>query len=538
MKKTIMTMLAVVLCLASCMEEKGNYDYQSKSDWYPAPLTAVGIGNVNDKDHVHMVTLGDKLTIEPAFESADVRESDYEFLWYLNREGVRDSIGRSLKLVDYEVAMHTGDQPLWLKITKKANGISRTYSATMRIVTDFGSGWFVTKEVDGGMTDVDIVKYDNSRHAIDVIAMVNGTSAPGLPVRSSLDALHAVSGGYEYVDDKGETHLESMLWVLTDKQVRPYMADYMTPGLDMDNLFQALPNVMKPQDFVCFNHLYSKFDLLINDGQLHYGVGRNTQLADGMFGQLTEAIFTDLRINPSVCKLMVPTPIMGIDMNGSAVMLAFDENSHKFHMFHTGFFAPTPSNNISVKPLQALPVDLNLEWMMESNGSAGLGLLKKNDGTYWAFNTRRLAWETAQISANLTPDKLFESEPILSPAGRVMNTAKVRAAHSTLQTVFCSAGDNEVYAFRTGTAEEKKIITLPAGEEVSFIHQIANTDNVATFDHLVVLSNTAGGWKLRCYDFTSGTATLASDTPVKEYSGEGRAVHALYRSLEKGQHSF
>lgn len=511
--KKIVIALTAALFVVSCMKDKGNYDYTPAAGYFPEALPEGSI------DPIYDVIAGEDFALDPQYDH-EVDDSDYDYVWFIDNAGVRDTVGRTLK-VDFPVLLKSGLHTLYLKINRRDTNVSRHYSTTLRVVTEFSTGWFVTKETEeGGMTDIDVVNYDNSNHLPDVLKIVNGASMEGLPVKSVYDATfqYAFEGGYEYLDPVGLRSVEPMLTVASTKEIRTVLADEMTNYFDVDKLFMGLPDAIAPNDMGVWIYGGAHFQILVNNGKLHYLYCKNGMSGSrGTDGQFSEDMTPTLDIHPSVCKVWALNQWVA-----HGVMFFLDKKTNTF-MRVRGTSAPTPQSRFTLQSGGAL-TDQDLVWMQEYNRTFGMGILKgKTDGKYYCFNTVNL------VSGNIASP--FSGAPKEIPAGAVVSTATVRAAHLTNQTIYCSSGNNEVHAFQTGSVTEQKILTLPAGEQVSFIRHIESSDDKVSFKHLLVLSNNTDGWHMRLYDFKGATWEIASETPVQEYSGKGRAVHALYRQL-------
>jgi hypothetical protein len=518
MKKIIILIVVMVIGITSCMKDKGNYEYTDAEEQYPAAIV--------DFEAEYKLMAGDLIIISPEFEEDGVDDSKYGYLWFVdNGSGVRDTIGLERNL-EYQVQQKAGEHTLHLKITNLLNDVSRNYSVKLIVQTEFSTGWFVTKETMGE-TDIDQVTYEGNRYVSNIIAMVNGRSIPGVPVKT-IYATGLNGMGYEYMNPEGIVTVEPAFIVATNSEIWSVLADEMTEYYDTQELFLGPPATIAPSDMGGWADMIARFCVIINDGKIYWSAGETT--TDGHIGQFSAEIAPEknLDVNENVCKVYSNEIPGGMMPRG--VMFFFDNNTRSFKRLYcpTMYFAPSPYAALTVQDIAPLE-GYDLVYMKEYNTMFGLGILKSTvDGKYYSFNTINLVTTAAGGLANP-----FDSAPQLIPDGAVVSTASVRCTHGVNATIFSSSGNNEVYIYRIGSANpEKKVITLPAGEEVVFMQDIRDTDDEGNaFTHFVVLTNHDQGWTMRCYNYVDTDNLGNSPEPVKTYTGQGKASQVLYRSL-------
>jgi hypothetical protein len=88
------------------------------------------------------------------------------------------------------------------------------------------------------------------------------------------------------------------------------------------------------------------------------------------------------------------------------------------------------------------------------------------------------------------------------------------------------AEENKLYVYKdadglTGAEREYVLKTFPADETISFIRFINN--------HVVVLTNSASGWKMYGLSLIGAGNPEIHDTPAFVYSGVGTARYVMFR---------
>ena len=517
MKKSLV-ILAVSLPLASCIGDNGNYTYDEAGKYYPAAI-ASGIEDSYQKE------IGDLITIQPQYEG-DVDDSGYDYLWFAEYDGKRDTLGR-MKDLEAPVMFRVGDYDLRLKVTNRANGISTHYQTKLSVVTPYSTGWFIVKEAGDGATDMDMVRYDGQKQLDDIIATTNGSAIPGRPVKTIYVASGAANG-YEYIDtETAALTYEPVFIVATDSELWALRGSDMTIHYDTDQMFLAPPDNIKPYDMGFYVSQLAHYSILINDGDFHWMSGKNPiSGARGHSGQFSDKLFgaENLDIDPHVCKVYPAMPAM----SPTGMLLFFDRNSNSFKRLQAQMM-PTPTSRPALNsfgsgsPSPDIPdcneMEYELIYMKEASAIFGVGIMRSlADSKYYAFRTVNLT--TSAVPA--TPFQSFAAMPVGTKAA----TASIRAVNRSNATIYSSTGNNEVWAYNVGQNSEEKILTLPAGEQVTFIEDIRSP---GVFSHLVVATSVGGGWKMYCYDFEGSSDKLADQTPEKTYSGTGKVTQVIYR---------
>jgi len=141
MKNLTLFIIAVIITLSSCTEDKGTYDY--------TPLNEVVIGDVGD----HYLALSEKpFEIHPTIEqSVNADEGVLEYLWYsyenFQTDGA-DTLGFEKDLVFDELPLMPNSYNLVLKVTDTSTGIFYNYKSILD-VKGFPDGLHVLSNSNG-----------------------------------------------------------------------------------------------------------------------------------------------------------------------------------------------------------------------------------------------------------------------------------------------------------------------------------------------------------------------------------------------------
>lgn len=255
MKKVIYIIIPLLIILASCYDDKGNYDYTNLPD------IAIKAKDTVNITQLHTLKL-----------SADVNlngdtEADYEFSWRIwsnNIGGVNQQkvIGNTRNLV-YEVTDTPGTYTLVLTVRNKITDV-KTYKQIHLVVSgSITEGIMVLQEKDG-KSDFDLIMspYFSNRVSTDEILhncyeTVNGESLTGRGVKiGSFFAL----GRYQEVI------------VLTDKDGVRLSAVSMQKTYDISTLMYDMSS-WKPENYISWRYYSSPctyaFDGIISDGRIY-----------------------------------------------------------------------------------------------------------------------------------------------------------------------------------------------------------------------------------------------------------------------------
>lgn len=165
MKKILLILsIAVTACFASCVKDKGNYDYNY------LPRYKLTIDGVNSDHSKPLETTNNSLLVfNPVFsdmvgDTVDLPFEDYQFIWNFSRSG---EINKSqIRFLSDEPTLNkiinqpTGQvHTIWLMAVNKSTGQRYTTSFTIKLVDKYTSAYIFLTEDDEQNVDMDIYGY-------------------------------------------------------------------------------------------------------------------------------------------------------------------------------------------------------------------------------------------------------------------------------------------------------------------------------------------------------------------------------------------
>lgn len=509
----ILLALGVVLLAASCVEDKGNYDYEPVEAVKPLEISGV-------EDAVY--EMAGQVSITPGikkYTGEQIDDADYDFVWYVYS-------GRSTTLSQVDTLARTRnvtftasfpidvDHTLVFEVKDKRTGIFERAKATIKTASDFSRGFFVLKD-EKDMTDLDIVKPDGTV-VPDVLSATNGERMEGRAKK-----IYFVPK-YLYKKDDGTAGTDKKAHhVFTEKDFRTFDAADMTCLKTFDEEFFYAPEVKKPQGIISgwqawmgqFNYLGT---VLMNDGRMH-------AIAD--MGGVHFSEFDYQRSVPDVEGGIDFYPgyiLWAWGWYGYALMYDQTESTFYFGDMSATAIAKAPEGTSS----QVSPHNMNAEmlWMQQIHDytsmavqGQGWALMKgKSDGKY---NLVKLSY-------------MYGSYPISRissiAASRKLVGAEVREPYiGSSETIWFGHGNQLWYYQYTNNDEsstEKAIYTFGEGETVTHISHFQDQPTM-----LVVCTSTGSGWKLYKFTLKASLPDIDETAAVETFSGTGTARDVIYR---------
>lgn len=151
MKKTLILFLSV-MCLSSCVEDEGNYNYTELNK-----LTIEGL-----EESYNVLHNVDTIKIQPIITSTILGENldNYEYQWHIH-EGIGEHkhtvISKEKDLV-YPVDIKIGTYDLYFTVLDKTTGIKTMASAPMKVTTPTSKGFLLLgDDLEEGIMGLDMV---------------------------------------------------------------------------------------------------------------------------------------------------------------------------------------------------------------------------------------------------------------------------------------------------------------------------------------------------------------------------------------------
>ena len=160
MKKITMIMGVLLLLVAACTEDKGNYDY--------VPLNKLTLEGMEEsyqveKDSAFAISM--TITGETGFS-----EANYDFLWYawntLDEKSIPDTLSYE-KNLDMVMSLPIGEYTLRYVVTEKETGVYYAAEADLSVINSFSKGVVALSRIEGGDSDLTFINSVNTvtKHA-------------------------------------------------------------------------------------------------------------------------------------------------------------------------------------------------------------------------------------------------------------------------------------------------------------------------------------------------------------------------------------
>lgn len=182
----------VLLLLAACSDDKGNYDYRQ--------LVEPDISGVPDE---LSVLVYDNLTLNPDLGSQARPEKYYDFEWKaINRnEDTEVTVIGNTRQLDYTVELKPGIYTLYFTVTERSSGLYWQQHCTLTVSDTTTEGWM-------------ILCSDNGRARLDMISATTGKTYRDVLQNNGMPALH---GPRKIQWLSKQTDEESPFYLFTDE---------------------------------------------------------------------------------------------------------------------------------------------------------------------------------------------------------------------------------------------------------------------------------------------------------------------------------
>jgi len=508
MKQILKYILAVILTvyLFGCIKDTGNYEYLDADK--VAPTLVSGIN-----DSYSAISM-EKLVIDPTM-GAD--ENLYDYVWYAYPALVVgtacDTLGRTKKL-DYPVTLLSGTYTLIFKATDKINKTSVYKKSLLTVSSIFGIGYYINK-YENGRTDIDFVDRNGLINK-NILKQINGDDLPGKPIRSTFEVNRFSYYVINADGTKTKMTFKPAVLVCSDEDMRIYHGESMKLLKTWDEAFLEKPAVKKPQGVWANTMGY----MLMNNNSVQFINNNGSNV--GEFGY--------------------PYPVNNMKLNSNATVMSssvmvYDDNAGELAGYHAQTYSAVKNAVVKASPLTLAPVgeayftNSDLIYMgtqVYYATSAGRSYVIVKNRTTNVFTIWQIG--VSNIQYGYIYD--YGAGGLVIPASAGVTSGKVFALKGGASTAFntviyYSSGDNKVHYFNPANQTEKRdLITLPAGEEITYIEH--SYDFYYKINTFVVLSNKGGNWVLRTYDLEGATPDVI--LPEKTiYNGTGLAKNLIYR---------
>ncbi|MDR0765447.1 MAG: hypothetical protein LBF09_00720 [Odoribacteraceae bacterium] len=492
---------ALLLFPWACVPDNGNYTYVDPGTLLPPTVTGI--------DAEYTLHMMDTLRVTPLVAEGAGEENDY--LWYVYSTTMqRDTIGHSRELVFPVTLLPALNYRVTFQITNRESGLYRYYYTTLKVTTPFAEGWYVTKD-QNNVTDLDFI-FPDGKLAANILSAANGEGVPGEAVTSAnaknITVIVPLDDGR---DSTFKDH--DCIYVATRSTVQLYDLESMALMNKIENLFMLLPDKVAPADVICT----AEAKVITNDSVSYCLDTRASAANIGKWGIVTPGS----RIDPvNMCRSVV------------GGFLVFDPDTRSLKQLNSWKKAYSAVQAIGgTVPTTNMNFDMVFMKEKATMMAGGVALMKKR-GTdeLQGFTISGLLagglWENPTSPIIMNP---FATS-VTVPAGSRLHDATLYGTHGSMDVLYFSRGDNELWYYHLVNGIEENVLTLPAGESVVYAQTVVRYISGATYTNLAVLTSGGGRWTLRVYDFQPSSPLVAAE-PLLVSSGEGNPRNVFYRSL-------
>lgn len=274
---------ALIICLAGCSQDMGNYDYVELDE----PVIS-GLHDMN-------VLTYSRLTITPDLGDMEFKDDDYTFEWkVLEHDSLSDPIiiGNERNL-DYEVHLPPGSYELYFTMTQKATQLYWQASAVLIVNSFTSEGWMVLCS-------------DEGRARLDVVSDVTGDIVRDVLKDGGMPQMNGPRR-IQWLSEK--TDAASPYYLLTDEGATRLGRDAFEWKPEYDFAYE----VAAPEKLVPYSIVSAGFGKVVVSGtNAHYC---EIMGIDGLYGS---AVNKDYPVSPYVGANVLATQVY------AAVYMLFD----------------------------------------------------------------------------------------------------------------------------------------------------------------------------------------------------------------------
>lgn len=505
----ILLCLAALLLSVSCIDDKGNYDYENSESVMPVSISGLAQDTT--------IQQGSTFTLEVGkhFKVNNDDPSRYTYEWSITEATTagflptRTYIGKEENL-NYPVKLAAGEWTLTFQVWDKQKDLYVKAQTHLNVVASpLDNGWYVLKDQDG-YTDFDYITNSGKMYP-------NVLAPSEQRVRGEAVKMIYQNERYYHVQknaDGTSTTLtnQKALHILTTKDFCTFNAKDLQLFKSFNDEFYSAPTVCAPQDIDISGFAMNVF--LINNNQIHsiYGMSNN-------IGKFAAPVVGDLDIYPCM-------------INNAMYELVFDRKSHSFFSARAGGTTLTPFTDPA--PNSSLPASVsNMPYDMikmcagqgrNYSGDYGFALMKGvNDGKTYLAHLRY------DYSGTYSTYPIMTFLEVPSNSGLLNN--ECIACPASGEFIYYSIG-NKLYTYTNASGIDQRDhlqLTLPEGEKISYIFNYRGAYG-NNYNYLAVLSNTTTGWKLRIYEPEGVDIEEIKPEPIGTYSGTGTGRYVMYRT--------
>lgn len=483
-------MVAVSAFLASCYDDKGNYDYITIGD-----IVVTGM-----EEEYSVVTAFDTLRISPQFAGKE----NYDCLWTLFPQGAANTVPDTLAMTPdlvYPVTHEPNTYTLVLTVISKLNGDRQYFTSQVEIRSEYSVGCYILKEIEGE-TDIDLYSPEFEL-ASDILHGTSGRIA-GRPLS------FAICREQTILDEDGVMNTRvKTVWICAEQDVRNLRLDNMEPIYDIHTMFMEEPEGEQPR--VLFAAPNSCMVYMSNNG--YYNMAT---VVSGVhkFGL---PLWVRNTSGGESTDLSGVTPVL----RGQAYTMFYDELNCRFLMDWNGSLYRFLDTDVEGEPTIS-PNNMNADLVyMCKTGTMGLALLASRGDQ--ARRLYRLETSEYENYEHQLFSPLLEETEVSSD----LNLANATLfGHNTSIAYLYYAIGNQLYLYDYNAKREDAIALSGITGDITYIDDISTnffTEN--TVEYFVVATESEGHYTIYFYRMLAGRPDLSQEPVVIEGTGRVKSVN-------------
>ena len=495
--------------MASCYEDKGNYDYHDIVE-----VDSLIIPGTENNTQLKPNTF-DTLRLSPRVVLKN-GEDGYSTTWLLYYQATfLDTIGKENNLEWIVDRPATTGYSILVGVKMNTTGVTFWEKISMAITSKTNEGWYVLKTIDGG-TDIDFFSSDSTLTGKDILYKAYGKRLEGeARVLAYFNAYYDWNQAFNYDGNRTIQSKQTRMFLASEKEVVVYNTQTAwVTRWGLDQIVYSVPSVSNVQRV--FRNGLSGGAYMVNAGKV-YLLMLNSG-SDGFFGTYLS----------SPDGLDKPYELSEYTVGYSTVdaTLYFDKTSSSFWWGKSATSKNMVHFSEGEVALKNMPYSLLYMGTRLYNvgtttpTTSGYALLKhKTNGTYKMLEIDNLAKDTYPVKQDIDV-----------PASSELVKATLRAQHQSLNAMFY-IHENSLKSHNFYNNEETAVehsgesITFPSDEKVVFL-QPDRQGNGGT--NLLFVGTTKGSaYKVYVYAIDRDAARIAEKRRVYEGIGVPAALKGV-----------
>ena len=504
--------LSVLLVLAACSYEKGNYEYKE--------LDQPKVSGVKD---VSVLTYS-QLKMDPGYaEGFDFQRYSYEWTAVDNNSAAEPVVLSESPQLDVEVSLSPGSYTLLLTIREKDSGIFWRHEAVLTVNSSTSEGWMVLCS-------------DNGRARLDFVSTVTQTTYRDILASSGMPQWNGPRK-IQWLSDK--TDASSPFYLLTDQGTTRLGKDAFEWKPEYDFSYEvAVQEPVLPHSIV--SEGFGK--VVVSDGKAHYC---EVMGFDGLYGSAVNKNFNvskyvganvlatqvyvavHLLYDVDNKKMMIYCPLLATnDLGGLDPVVEMDE----FAQIAEGM---NPGAGVLGNAFGAWPVGYDCVYMENTrydpgNAKMGMTYVILRDGQTCHLYGVQLGDLLCYADCTYVLGKGGYAD--LSSCTDILKEGNLYAFSSLKNYMYYACGSS-VYRVNLSASPIKEELQFTLdGEQITMMkfNLYQNADNASKSYDLIVGSTKDGKGVLRVYDGRKTDGDFTTVVPVR-YDGFAQIVDATFK---------